>query len=87
MKILFKNNNSVFETVDEEILLIRACRKSKAPINFGCRIGICGTCKIKIIGDLSRVSPKNNNEKAFTKLDNERLACQCTIKGDVEIEQ
>lgn len=87
MKIFFKNNNTIFESEDKEILLLKACRKIKAPINFGCRIGICGTCKIKILGNLNNVSAKNQAEKQFTSLPNERLACQCLIRGDVEIEQ
>ena len=87
MKIIFKNNKSIFETSEKEILLLRACRKAKAPISFGCRIGICGTCKVKVSGNLNNLNSKNENEKAFTTLNNERLACQCIVTGDIEVEQ
>lgn len=87
MKIYFKNNNSFFETSEKQILLLKACRKAKASINFGCRIGICGTCKVKVKGDLQNINSKNEAEKLFTSRPEERLACQCIIKGDIEIEQ
>ena len=84
MKIKF--NNTTYET-DKEIPLIKACFAVKAPITFGCRIGMCGTCKVTIHGDLSNVSDKNEAEEDFTDKDNERLACQCVVKGDIEVEQ
>jgi ferredoxin len=88
MKIKFLNsNNKEFETEQSEISLIEVCRKIRAPINFGCRIGICGTCKVQVSGNLNNLSEKNAAELEFTTLANERLACQCIVKGDLCVEQ
>lgn len=87
MKIKFLNSDKEFDTDKPEITLLEVCRKIKAPINFGCRIGICGTCKVRLTGDLNNVSKKNQAELEFTEHSNERLACQCIIKGDLCVEQ
>jgi ferredoxin len=87
MKIKFLNSNKEFETDQTEISLIEVCRKTRAPVNFGCRVGICGTCKVQVSGDLNNLSKKNKAELEFTTLANERLACQCTVKGDICVEQ
>lgn len=87
MKIKFLNSNKEFETDQSEITLLEVCRTIKAPVNFGCRIGICGTCKVQVTGDLNNVSEKNQAEIDFTEFPNERLACQCTVKGDLCVEQ
>lgn len=87
MKINFLNSDKEFETDLKSITLFEVCRKIKAPINFGCRVGICGTCKVQVIGNLSNVSAKNAAEKEFTDHPDERLACQCTVKGDICVNQ
>jgi len=81
------NNNKQLEIKDQEISLLEVCRRIKAPINFGCRIGMCGTCIITIVGDINNVSCKNEAELDFTTETNERLACQCTVKGDIYVDQ
>lgn len=87
LKIKFLESDKEFQTELSEITLLEVCRKIKAPVNFGCRIGICGTCKVKITGDLRNVSSKNSAEKEFTDFPYERLACQCIVKGDICVEQ
>lgn len=52
--------------------------------------GRCTTCKARIIEGMESLSPKNNNEKRFFKLNklraDERLACQVSLVGDLKIE-
>lgn len=64
--------------------------KFDSPLMFGCTEGNCGTCKIRIIDNPDSLSPMEPNEKEFLlsidALDNERLACQCEIFGDVTVD-
>lgn len=60
-------------------------------ILFGCRSGKCGICMIKVTHGIERISPRNEREERLLELLGEtdvltRLACQCTVFGDVEIE-
>jgi ferredoxin len=60
-------------------------------IPFGCSSGICSTCLIKIKSGAENLSERSEQEEftleARGASENERLACQCQIKGDVEFEQ
>lgn len=51
--------------------------------------GRCTTCKMTVIDGMENISARSKNEIIYIELnmlnDNERLACQCTIKGDVLI--
>lgn len=61
------------------------------PIKFGCCQGECGTCAIHVIEGQENLSPKTKQEKitlAMLKLqDPHRLACQCSVKGDIVIDR
>lgn len=57
---------------------------------FGCRLGSCGTCRVIIEQGMENLNPKNSLEEDlfenFTSVgDDERLACQLVIQGDVSI--
>ena len=59
-------------------------------ILFGCRDGACGACMIRVKSGAENLSPMQDNEKDFLETmaaqENERLACQCKVKGDVVLE-
>ena len=57
-------------------------------VPFGCRSGICGTCKIDVISGAENLGELNDLEQEMGDRDtNHRLACQCTIlKGEVKID-
>lgn len=59
-------------------------------IPFGCENGICSTCLIKIGAGMENLSPRSEQEEATLGArgagENERLACQCVVNGDVEFE-
>ena len=87
MKISFPETSQAYETDEEEISLLQVCNSLKVPVFFGCRIGICGTCKVNITGDPSHLNKKTKNEEDFTTDKNERLACQCTVTGDIVVKK
>ncbi|BAY98979.1 ferredoxin [Tolypothrix tenuis PCC 7101] len=58
-----------------------------SPVLFGCRTGICGTCLVEVIGEISPPLP-DEQEMLNTLVPNHpnvRLACQLDIIADVEI--
>lgn len=60
-------------------------------IPFGCRSAACGTCAIDVISGMNNLSPKNEDEQDLLDTlninkDSRRLACQCTIYGDVTVD-
>jgi ferredoxin len=60
------------------------------PLMFGCKEGICGTCKIRVLENPQNISPMRPHEQDFLQKisarPNERLACQTQVLGDVAIE-
>ncbi len=61
-----------------------ACRELGVP--FGCYMGVCGVCKIKIEEGAGNLSELTQEEKSTGMDQNTRLACQCKIKqGEIKI--
>lgn len=60
-----------------------------ASIPFGCEQGICGTCLVNV-DDETAVSEVEEQEQetleAMGAEDGQRLACQCRVESDVEVE-
>ena len=61
-----------------------------APLRFGCRRGGCGVCAIAVRAGIENLSKPSKEEKELLSrkgLEGDcRLACQCAINGDVEID-
>ena len=58
------------------------------PLKFGCTLGHCGVCSIKVNAGKENLSPPTRQEKTTLKekyLEGYRLACQCALLGDVEL--
>ena len=76
--------------VDENETFLTIYEKFDSPLMFGCMEGMCGTCKIRVLENYENLSPMKAPEKEFLDsidaLQNERLACQCEILGDVSID-
>jgi ferredoxin len=58
-----------------------------SPVLFGCRTGICGTCLVKVTGN---IAPPNLAERELLEIlapgDRQaRLACQIDLTSDLEI--
>jgi ferredoxin len=72
------------ETVEENSQIRDACEELGVP--FGCRYGICGTCKIDIIEGEENLQELTQEEIDMDRDKNHRLACQAKIKqGSVKI--
>ncbi len=56
-------------------------------VPFGCRAGVCGTCKVTVTEGAQNLGDKTDNEQALGLGENERCMCQAKIKtGDVIID-
>jgi ferredoxin len=61
-----------------------ACEELGVP--FGCRDGRCGTCRIEIKEGKENLSEINYKEKELFANEDNRYACQCSIKqGTVKL--
>ncbi|QMS92152.1 (2Fe-2S)-binding protein [Nostoc edaphicum CCNP1411] len=58
-----------------------------SPVLFGCRTGICGTCLVEVIGNISPPQPEEQEmlETLAANYPHARLACQVNITSNVEI--
>ena len=76
--------------VADDYPLINLAEEHDTSILFGCRDGACGACMIKVIEGKDNLSKIEDDEKDFLESmageEDERLACQCKVKGDVVIE-
>ena len=61
----------------------------KTPIEFDCRQADCGICIVKVLKGMDQLSLPVEREADFLKAmradQDERLACQCRIFGDVTV--
>lgn len=78
--------------VDVEVgtTLQRFCDAHETSIIFGCREACCGACMIRVVEggeNLSRLQRREQDLLDTLDAQNDRrLACQCTVLGDVTIE-
>ncbi|MGH1461317.1 MAG: MOSC domain-containing protein [Neptuniibacter sp.] len=77
-------NGKSFRVDNQKTLLIQA-EKNDLSIGFGCRAGVCGACKVKLLeGEVTRRSeiPLTEDEKRQGII----LACSCIPESDLKIE-
>ena len=80
--IKFEGNQ---EEVENGSSIIDACEKLGVP--FGCQSGVCHTCKVHVVHGMENLSEKTTAEKeAEDVTGDERLACQCKMKGNGGVE-
>lgn len=88
-KVIIVTDNKTIDVADG-YAMIDMCEQYDTSILFGCRDGACGACMIRIIEGADNLSPMMDDERDFLETmaaePNERLACQCKVKGDVKIE-
>ncbi len=87
-KVTFQDEDLTAE-VAEGANLKEVAQSEGSEIPFGCEQGICGTCLIEIVEGEDNVSDVDDQEKetlaAMGAEPGQRLACQCTVQGDVTI--
>lgn len=73
---------------DETVL--DAARRADAPIGNSCgSVGVCGRCRVRVLGGVENLSPPTMIEirvaaqRGFAA--DERLACQAVVTGEVEV--
>lgn len=71
--------------------LIDIANKEDLTIPFGCTDGLCGTCIVTVKEGKENLTEKTEQEKETLELfeaeKDQRLACQCKILGNVELDQ
>lgn len=64
---------------------------ANATLPFSCRDGTCGTCLIEVKRGAKHLSESQEKEKATLAIyggdeTKHRLACQCAVHGDVDVD-
>lgn len=78
-KLIFEETDETHELPDGS-RIAEVCEEAGVP--FACTEGICGTCVIEVTHGMENLSAFTQEEEDFLgELDEERLACQCTITG------
>lgn len=78
-KLIFCDSDEEFEVEDGE-RIADICEEAGVP--FACTEGVCGTCVIEVKEGMENLSEFTQEEEDFLgEMENERLACQCKIKG------
>lgn len=80
---VFRFEGDELDVPDGEALLEYA---EQLGVPFGCQDGVCGTCRCRVVAGLEYLGAKNEKEEDMDLDPDERLVCQCTIRGgEVEI--
>ena len=78
-------------TVASNVKILAAAIKHKIAIRYGCGACRCGTCGVRIVGDLSGLSPMANDERGLLARMNlqtdgsKRLACRSKVIGGTTV--
>ena len=67
------------------------CRQTRAPHDFGCTVGSCGTCRLVLESGAENVDPLGDEERETlemcTDVPGARLGCQLVVRGDIRVKQ
>ena len=74
---ILKTDEQEVEVQDGEKIMNAA---EQLGVPFGCRQGVCGTCKVEVAEGMENLAERSDQENAMGLSENERLMCQCTIK-------
>ena len=87
-KIRFLDDNTEAEVAAATPLLDH-CLTNDAPIDFGCTVGRCGTCRVVVEEGAEQVNPLGDEERETLELATDhagaRLACQLVVNGDIAL--
>jgi ferredoxin len=76
--------------VEHGTTIQQICAQYDTPIIFGCRAAKCGACIVRILDGGKNLGSIGTCEQAVLDIlaaePDHRLACQCTVLGDVTVE-
>lgn len=89
MRVTFTPLGTTAETKPNETVL-DAARRAGAPIGNSCgSVGVCGRCRVRVLAGAENLSlPTMIELRVATQRgfeNDERLACQAAVSGDVEV--
>jgi|GEM_PF-749133 ferredoxin len=88
VQLTCKGHTETFEL--RKGLGLQVLEKQTDGIEYDCREADCGICIIRVHQGADHISPPTPAEADFLKAmraeDNERLACQCRVFGNISIE-
>jgi ferredoxin len=77
-------------TVDYDDTLVDATFRYDLPIRYRCERAVCTTCMTEVLEGMENLSSPNEREtqtlKTVGAASNFRLACQCSVYGDVQLD-
>lgn len=77
-KLIFNEDEEI--EVEDGTPLKEVCEESGVP--FACEEGVCGTCVVEVTEGMENLTEFTEEEMDFLgEQEEERLACQCKIKG------
>jgi len=87
-RVTFQKTGQTFEC-PEGTQFLDVCTANKAPHDFGCTVGSCGTCRLEITDGADHVQPITDEEQETVEMCTDvagaRLGCQLVIGGDVTV--
>lgn len=75
-------NGETFEVLAGTPLL-DYCQSNNVPIDFGCTVGSCGTCRVVVVEGADALAPISDEERETVEMCTDesgvRLTCQCVM--------
>jgi len=69
--------------------LLDHCLSNANPLDFGCTVGSCGTCRVELVEGGDQVNPLGDEERETVEMATDhagaRLACQLVVSGDIAV--
>ena len=86
-RISFPNTPFPDIFLEDKARLAEQLTVQNSPILFGCRTGLCGTCLVKVTGDITLPLPEEAEVLQILAPDDPqaRLACQIELTADIAI--
>jgi adenylate cyclase len=89
-KITFAANGKSYE-VPAGTKFLDFCQDNRAPHEYGCTVGSCGTCRLVLEAGSENVDPATDEEletlEMCTDVAGARLGCQLVVRGDIRVKQ
>ncbi len=89
MRVSFKPLGTAADAKPDETIL-DAARRADAPLGNSCgSVGVCARCRVRVVSGAENLSAPTTieirvaSQRGFAN--DERLACQAVVRGDVEV--